>query len=365
MIDNSHSQTFSASQFHKLSDERREVCDALQTKVGFSRTLLEWVMRWIAMSCNIVPKDFTDTPICNYIHDDRLRKFDCARSFLFSSARQNICWSRFRVSRCLAILNRYRSLCRDLKPRHGLDRLLLLDFASIECLVAHDGVRHFHVVAHFQAYVLILSELRRRGVIERLNGRQHGAFECLPLEKTRFPMYFDSYRILHSRFETSFRKFYCDNAIVELVIDPAIALAAWPKRGQRHVAFAFQGNDYPPDRILFHIVHRVCNALGVLLIAYPHPKATEQTRQDIAAHATIETQVRYADSICMVTGFSTLGFEFAIRGGRVLFVEVLGRVIAFDDEGLDVHHTVVDGLEDTLKEMIRSASNIANAGVLK
>ncbi|WP_146594731.1 hypothetical protein [Novipirellula galeiformis] len=340
--------------FHAIVNECAEVCEELEAKNRHLRSLVEFVLRTLAMACSL-PAKTQDSPsrICHYIHDPRLSRFDTAESFRVCTSPKSIRLLAIQPSVVVALVRQYRGLARVLKPTSPLARLTLLDLACINFLSEHHRVHSFHVAAHFQPYVVLLSELRRKNFVESFTGHQHGAWELRPLKKIQRRLYFDRYHLLDKRFEHCFKTYLSGNPDVVIEASDLSKSISWQSRGIPHVALGFQGKDCPANWMMLEIVSRVCKKFHIELIVYPHPRESESACKRVAEIAIVDRVHRYKDSLVFVTAFSTLGLEFALNGRPVIFVNIDDRRIVFDETGLETSCVQLNALEDTLAKYLR------------
>ncbi|WP_372715882.1 lipopolysaccharide biosynthesis protein [Novipirellula sp.] len=335
--------------FHTIVEESEQVCEGLDVKNHRLRSFAEFILRTLAFACNTPAGDGgPPTGCCHYIHDPRLARFDTPGSFHVCTSPRSIRFRKIRPSVVVAIVRQYRRLARSIKPQCPLASLTLLDLACITYLSEQHGVRSFHVAAHFQPYVAVLSELRRKQLIDVFTGHQHGAWELRPLEKIQRRLFFDRYHLLDTRFQHVFEKYLSGNPSVRIEASDLNKSMRWLSRGTPHVALGFQGKDYPPNWMILEIVSKVCKKLQIDLVVYPHPKESEASCKKVATIATVERTQRYSDSLVFVSAFSTLGLEFALNGRPAIFVNINDRRIVFDETGLDTSCVQLDALESAL-----------------
>lgn len=353
MIDSEH--------FRRIMDERMSVCEELRSKNRPLHAFLEFAARLFASSCNNVSAIVPNKTVCHFYHDNRLAKFgsSCTGDSVavdFCTDKKSIRLLRFQLRLCWRIAAAYRRLRTQIKPMDGLSKLSLLDLAMIDTLIQQYGVNRFHVAAHFQPYVVLLSELRNAEIIRGYTGRQHGAWERSPLENMQHRLHFDRYQLLDQRFEAPFRQYINGNQNVQIEADSLQGGIAWESNPSTHLAVAFQDDNYEADFKILSVVNEVCKEAGIELIVYPHPRTSELNRAKIASVASIETKKRYHNSVALVTRYSTLGFQFALNGRDAVFTLVDHKEIVFDRTGLKTHIVAMGQLGETIERILASTA---------
>ncbi len=322
-------------------------------KNGILHGLVELLGRYVA--CVFQDKIPTNHP-CHYFHDPRFQRFNPSDAFAFQThPRSKLRLESFRPLFAIVLIVRFIQIgsylgLKAIQPRNGLLRLAMLDLATIWTLVRRHDIKEFYYSASFQPYVFILCELRSQGVIVKLTGIQHGAWEKRSLENATRDLPLDEYRLLHERFEGVFRNHFDRTHQVIVSVQEPKGSINWRTREEPHIAVGLQYDNDQADFDIVKTCHQHCQSQGWDLVVYPHPKQDSKFIENIESLAIVERSNRYSDSACFVTRYSTLGMEFSLVGGAAIFVDY-GERIEFDTEGLDVRYIKPSELQQTVAEV--------------